>query len=1146
MNDINTIKPILPKQNTIIDNGITPIDNVDNTQSDIPAIQPLQEDSDDTNFLTDTKSITEFSKGVHNSLFEFSNMFVPEADKEPLQDTKGVSGVTGEILGQLVNPVNVAIGLGTGGASLALGGVTRGLARIIAIGASEFTGGLGYTLADHYQKKLSNYNDELTTKGLLIGGAIGGVLGTGLHALGGFKSFEDQVHIPDSAMQDLSGFVHSNPDLPLVNYAMSNNLEFNSQNGGAYRLNFDGGQAPIKETIEPSKDNLLARLGLDENSKATTEDAHHISRAKEMEDIGTKLKDVSADIEYSNNEFDARYSQMLNDADPETTSHLFNPKNDFNIRKSLQGETIGLSDTDIKASKLYNDIDKSLIDEAQNSGVDIGHIEGYVKQIHDTDRMRLVTPDEWVDYIKPRLSDDIDSATLKRSYEKLVTLDTDQHFTPLIQQKSVKARVFTFKDAQSQVEYEDRFGYKKLIGSHLVDNINSLKHHIVLNNVVGTDNPVKVLKYLGKLNKLTNSQINAHINNISSASIPIENSLLGKGISSIITASRLSNALVKPIGTLISKLPLDFMNATVQSIGKYGLGNTTRGILAKAPTDDIKYLANLPFEQRETFANIIASLKEQTKLDHFDIMGAQIKDNTPKYLKLGQRAYLKIGGMHMLDNMTRKYALKLANTAIKYEYKTNGLDKLLPNVDKEILAKSINDSGELVPTKLDELANTKYTEMKSAISSIKEKNNELYNTFTLNEDKFKEDLYHFIKNDKLYKQTVVKTEIKNKLQELNKINNEVSKIKKDISNVSGNPDDIRDLNMQIKSSSKLQKNAETALNKVTKKLSSLNLDLKKAKNTPRIEIIKSNITTEKQIKKQYEDEIIKHKNDIKGFNSQITNSDDIVRYNILKDNLAYGRKARDDVLEEIANTTKNLKSSKDLYGGITALKNYKYLEQNTLLNKIDGHNLDIETLYTNGNQYIRNHRDVSNKLKTLYAKSINDANPIYSPVLKSFNKYDPSVAAGARSMLWVVRMYHATYKDLLTRMVNGDKKLFAGATAFATASALSVTEMAYNHLLNSISGKETKETTGFKTADHIIKHNIDDPLLQAYTTAMLKHLTVFTSMVNAPIYYGSGANAIRAGMYYMEDNPEKAQEYMNKSAPIIGATINAWGYVSDE
>jgi hypothetical protein len=172
--------------------------------------------------------------------------------------------------------------------------------------------------------------------------------------------------------------------------------------------------------------------------------------------------------------------------------------------------------------------------------------------------------------------------------------------------------------------------------------------------------------------------------------------------------------------------------------------------------------------------------------------------------------------------------------------------------------------------------------------------------------------------------------------------------------------------------------------------------------------------------------------------------------------------------------------------------------------------------------------------------------PIYSPVLKSFNKYDPSVAAGARSMLWVVRMYHATYKDLLTRMVNGNKKLFAGATAFATASALSVTEMAYNHLLNSISGKETKEDTGFKTADHIIKRNIDDPLLQAYTTAMLKHLTVFTSMVNAPIYYGSGATAIRAGMYYMEDNPEKAQEYMNKSAPIIGATMNAWGYVSDE
>jgi chaperonin cofactor prefoldin len=58
----------------------------------------------------------------------------------------------------------------------------------------------------------------------------------------------------------------------------------------------------------------------------------------------------------------------------------------------------------------------------------------------------------------------------------------------------------------------------------------------------------------------------------------------------------------------------------------------------------------------------------------------------------------------MLDNMTRKYALKLANTAIKYEYKTNGLDNLLPNVDKEILAKSLNDSGELVPAKLDELA----------------------------------------------------------------------------------------------------------------------------------------------------------------------------------------------------------------------------------------------------------------------------------------------------------------------------------------------------------------------------------------------------------------------------------------------------------
>jgi len=897
MNEINNL---MPENQRNIKGG--------QSYSDYLAEQQLETPTGSIDNI-ETVPSKEFVRGLSNGPIEFSNMFVPEREKRPIAEAKGVAGVAGEVVGQLLNPVNLAIGVATGGVSEVAGALTTGIARGIAVGASEFTGGLGYTLADHYQKKLSNFDDKLSTAGLLAGGAIGGVFGTALHSIAGFRSFEDAVQLPDQAMKDLSGFMHTNPDLPLVNYGIINNLEYNPQSKDVYKLNFEAGDKPDIIPAEIPKEDTLTRLGLDSNSPVINDDIdmNYINRAKELEAQHINLKDVSTHLEYSNNEFDARYSQMLNDEDADTVAHIMNPKNDFNIRKAINGELIGLSETDIKAGVFYNKMMSKLIIEANDNGIEIGYRNGYIRQVHDTDRMRTTSPQEWIDFIKPRLSNDIDDATLKKTYEKLMSLDVDNHFTPDIQQKSVKARVFEFKDARSAIEYEGKYGYKKLIGTHLVDNINALKHHIVLKRVVGTDNPATTLKYLGKLNRLTKNETSSYINDITNISPPMMGSLLGKGVSSLLTASRLANSLAKPFSTLITKLPLDFSNAIVQSIGKYGIGNTMKGILSKPPTEDLKYLANLPYKQKETFANIIGSLKQEAKLEHLDIMGARVTDKTGAYLKLAQRSYLKIGGMHMLDNMTRKLALKLANTAIKNEYAINGLEKLLPGIDKKILAKAVNKEGELVPYELDRLANSQTNE-----------------------------------------------------------------------------------------------------------------------------------------------------------------------------------------------TTKQ-----------------KY-------------------------------RDVSTRLKTLYAKSINDANPIYSPLWKQFNKYDPAVASGARSMLWAVRMYHATYMDLLTQVVYGDKKIRAGATIFATASALATLEMGYNHLINAVMGKDdAKETTGSTDVDSIINHSIDNPLIQDYTKSMVKHAVTFTGIYNAPIWYGSGYNALRAGVHYMEDDPDKAQTYINKAVPMLGATINAWSYIND-
>lgn len=845
-----------------------------------------------------------FTVAIHNSIFQFSNMFVPKSKEIQLkEDGHGAGSIAGELVGGLINPVNLLMGGAIGEIAGVASNALTGLSRIAAVGAIEATGGLGYTLADHYQKKMSAFDDHMTTTGLVASAALGGVVGSVVHGLS--HKFEDHIQIPDQSLKDLSGFIHSNPDLPLINKALIEGLDYNPVTKSGFKITNEMPE-PVQTIIPLNKENIYDRLKIKSDSSAAIDDAVHIQRAADLESRGIGLKDIDNHIEYSKNEFDARYSQMLEDSDHDTVTHLMDPKNEVNVRRALHGEEA--DEMSQKAAKLYNDMNSKAIEEARAAGIDMGQIEGYVKQIHDSDRLRSVAnPQDWIDFIKPRLVNDIDDNGLRSVYENIIGNDTSAMIKTQVTQKSSKARVLEFKDAKSAMEYEDMFGYKKLVGSHMVDNLNGLRDQIAQHRVIGSDNPIVTLKYLGQLNGMTKKEVTAAlsaINNEGSAPLP---NLISKAVNFTLTGSRLLNAFAKPLGTLVTKLPLDFATATAQSMGKYGMGNTLKGIISKKPSEDIAYLANLPYEQKETFKNILGGFKESSRVDHIEILGGKVTDKTNNTLRISQRLYLKIGGMHMLDTMTRKYALKIANTAIKAEYAANGLENLLPKADKNILKLALNSSGELVPSKLDILANN---------------------------------------------------------------------------------------------------------------------------------------TTDVAMQHQY--------------------------------------------------------------------------------------------------------RDVANRLKTLYAKSINDCNPIYSTVGKQFSKYDPTVAAGARSVMWVVRMYHATYKDTLEHVVRGNGKLKAGATLAAMSAGLTAVEMGWNHVVNSVMGNEDhKESTGSTNIDALINSMVEDGMSRDFTKAYIKNITTFSAMFNAPIWYGSGAKGLRAAVYTMTGDEDKAAENAKKAIPMIGAITNAWSYINE-
>ena len=125
-----------------------------------------------------------FAAAIHNSIFQFSNMFVPKSEEVPLKEVgAGAGSIAGELVGGLISPVNLLMGGAIGEAAGAASNVLTGLSRIAAVGAVEATGGLGYTLADHYQKKMSDFDDHMTSSSLVASAALGGVIGSVAHWL---------------------------------------------------------------------------------------------------------------------------------------------------------------------------------------------------------------------------------------------------------------------------------------------------------------------------------------------------------------------------------------------------------------------------------------------------------------------------------------------------------------------------------------------------------------------------------------------------------------------------------------------------------------------------------------------------------------------------------------------------------------------------------------------------------------------------------------------------------------------------------------------------------------------------------------------------------------------------------------------------
>lgn len=654
------------------------------------------------------------------------------ADPENISDydyipSKGFWGSAGELL----NPINLVVGGGLGEVAGATLGTIGDLLpdALSSYSLKEAVSGGGQAL------KSTLANKALMAVPIVSKGAIEGAGWTGLdkaeqEAGNVDPSFSGQDLLQGAlfgaAVEGAAPLVKSlflqgikNDDAVLGSTVSVRDKQYNPQDKMGYTVDTELGPNPeVKVTTPEISDSLLNKVGIERDSDVYKDQLGILSHVQGLIDSGVTSDDIPGIVQGIVNHTEAKYSKMVDDMtakDPTIKRHLYNNSYgddiDMGIKRALDGDLDNATVYDKSAADVYNAVDKSLVDTFNENGGDMGYIPGYRRQVHDVDRMladnNYSNPankvEEWAEFTQSLLKNDIDISDLKNSFQKIVKARDDGFGAGL--GTNSKERVFIFKNADAENTYANKFGYKKSIALHLISNVKNMSRAIALQKIFREHNPANVIDYLGKHEGKLATQIKNNIEQISTSRLEPDIPLLSTATKAVLTASRSANAIASPAFTLIKNLPLDIATTFTHAWLRSDLMSAVKSFVTKSkPLGDLATMSKLPFEDRENLKNFFNDLNSEAKINMLDGFGVNTKDKYTKGLVLANRMAIKYSGAHILDNIIRKQADKTSTFIIGEQFKKDGLASLLPRANKDILADSVNEAGQLDPFKLEQKA----------------------------------------------------------------------------------------------------------------------------------------------------------------------------------------------------------------------------------------------------------------------------------------------------------------------------------------------------------------------------------------------------------------------------------------------------------
>lgn len=690
---------------------------------------------------------------------------IAESKPNEFVKTKGIGAAIGElfdptnfILGGVASEALGAIGAFTSEAAQTALGITgsqvigKTAATIVPkvlTGAAE---GMGWTLLDHYEKQAGQLNDELSNTNIALGAGFGGVLGLGAGIASKYLNKTDE---------QVGAQIANNIDTKLNTVTTNADKQYNTQNKMGYDLEHELppidkktsgdlviynkedanyippideakiAQIPVSNVKIPAiKDETLAKLNLTRDSEIAKRDEKEIIQAQRLDEQHKDLDAVDDAIVGNKQYYSTKYNNKLNN-NP-YGQHL-SSGDDLSLRKGVTGEHFGLSEADIGAGDMVNDLNVTMFDDAQALNIDRGFIQGYIGQNYNALQLAAITPEHYIQLMQETLKNFVDDATLRKSFEMLSNRDLDPTIMS-VSSNPYKARVYDYKDAEAQLKVENGIGTPQTLAAKVNAQIEKASDLHARVSVLGTENPSKTLHYFAKLKKVNPKTAENKIGSmLGLGKTFLDNDALRLGGEIIRTATNTSkavNVLFKPFSGILNGLG-DITMVHMNAWANYGISKVLRAEMGNLPTESIMALARLPKEY-EVWGGILKDFKHEMVNDTFEMMGVKIDNKLARYNKLASAAQVKLGGMHILDKWLRNFNLKLIANVIKQQYAKDGLAKMFPNINKDILKESVGTDGFLAPTKLTAKADS----LKTDIDKIKNIKSVVWDKYNQNEVEF--------------------------------------------------------------------------------------------------------------------------------------------------------------------------------------------------------------------------------------------------------------------------------------------------------------------------------------------------------------------------------------------------------------------------